>query len=414
MAMDASRLPWETLPVIKAGQGFKFLSGLRVVDLTTSVAGPYGTMLLSDFGAEVIKIERPEGDDARHWGPPFLNGEALWFSAVNRNKKSVVLDLQTAEGKKHMLSLVQTADVFITNQPLDVQRKLGLGYEQLRAVREDLIYVSITGFGLTGERAELSCYDLIAEGYSGIMDITGSSDAPPQKIGAPAADMLAGQDAAMAAMAALFERQRTGRGCNIEVSMLESMTRFLACRISSYLGSGEVPSRSGGTDSVIAIYQSFETADTPINIGIGSDAIWRRFWAVLGDPEYAAQPQFATNAMRRAARSEIVGRIQEFIRKHGSAHWLRLFATARVPAGPIYRVDDVVDDKALRERGMFFALHDEAAGRSVPQIGLGIRIDDRIAVPRTAPPLLGQHTREILDLLAKLQSDDNERRQNEG
>ena len=392
---DRPELPCDRLPVVPAGQGFGFLSGIRVVDLTTSVAGPYATMLLSDFGAEIIKVERPEGDDARAWGPPFLNGQALWFAAVNRNKKSVVLDLSGDPGRAALMALIGSADVFVTNQPPDVQRKLGLDYDSLRAEREELVFISITGFGLTGERAELTCYDLIAEGYSGIMDITGAADSAPQKIGAPAADMLAGQDAAMAAMGALFDRQRTGKGRKIDISLVESMTRFLSPRISSYLGSGEVPARSGGTDSVIAIYQPFDTADQPLNLGIGSNAIWARFWKVLGDPDYAKRPEFASNADRRVHRAEIVAHIQSILLGKTRQEWLDIFATARVPAGPINRVDEVASDAELQRRRLFFNLQD-ASGRVSPQIGLGIRIDDMPCIPRSVPPSLGEHTAEVL------------------
>jgi crotonobetainyl-CoA:carnitine CoA-transferase CaiB-like acyl-CoA transferase len=391
-------LPCHDLPMVAPGQSFNFLSGIRVVDLTTSVAGPYATMLLSDFGAEVIKVERPEGDDARKWGPPFLDGQALWFTAMNRNKKSVVIDAQQAAGRSALLSLIGTADIYVTNQPPDVQRKLGLDYETLRELRTDLIFVSITGFGLTGERAELTCYDLIAEGYSGVMDLTGEEGGAPQKIGAPAADMLAGQDAAMSAMAALFNQQRTGRGCKIDVSLVESMTRFLTCRLSSYLGSGEVPRRSGGTDSVIAIYQPFETADFPINLGLGSDAIWRRFWEAVGDAAYGANPKFATNADRRLQRQAIVEQIQKILITKPRHEWLSLFAASRVPAGPINRVDEVAADRALMDRGLLFSLTD-GNGRVVPQVGLGIHADGRPSRPRSAPPYLGEHTAEVLDAL---------------
>jgi len=395
---SSKQLPYETLPVISVGNAFRLLSGITVVDLTTSVAGPYATMLLSDFGAEVIKVERPDGDDARAWGPPFLDEQALWFTAINRNKKSVTIDARTENGRAQLLRLVRSADVVVTNQPGDVQRKLKLDYESLRKEREDLIFVSISGFGLSGARSQLTCYDLIAEGYSGIMDITGEGESPPQKIGAPAADMLAGQDAAMATMAALFDRQRSGKGCKIDVSLVESMTRFLSCRISSYLGSGEIPRRTGGTDSVIAIYQSFETADRPINLGLGSDAIWTRFWQVMGDPHYGTRAEFATNADRRSARGDIVKRIQKILKTKGRKTWLDLFAAARIPAGPINRVDEVAMDKALQDRGLFFSLKD-AFGRIVPQVGLGIHIDDAWCVPRSAPPRLGEHTADVLEEL---------------
>jgi len=377
------------------GNAFGFLGGTRVVDLTTSVAGPYATMLLADFGAEIIKVERPEGDDARHWGPPFYDGQALWFTAINRNKKSVVLDLRSSQGRADLLALIRSADVVVTNHPPDVQEKLRLGYDDLVKENPGLIFTSITGFGMEGARAHLTCYDLIAEGYSGIMDITGEAQSGPQKIGAPAADMLAGQDAAMATMAALVDRMQTGRGHRIDVSLVESMTRFLSCRILPYLGAGEVPARSGGKDSVIAIYQSFETADLPLNLGLGSDAIWARFWTAVGDPAYARRPEFHNNSARREHRNEIVDHIQVVLRRKTRAEWLVIFAAARVPAGPINRVDEVVNDEEFQRRGLFFAVQD-ASGRVAPQVGLGIHIDGSVCVPRSLPPKLGEHTIEVI------------------
>lgn len=391
---DRSAAPWQDLPVREPGRGFAFLSGYTVLDLTTSVAGPYATMLLSDFGAEVVKVERPTGDDARHWGPPFLAGQSLWFTAVNRNKKSVVLDLRNGDDYRRFTELLTKADVLVCNQPLTVQRKLNIDYDTLKQIKQDLIFVSITGFGLHGERAAFTCYDLIAEGYSGIMDLTGTADSPPQKIGAPAADMLAGQDAAMTAIVALLERERQGHGTKIDISMVESMTRFLSCQISSYLGGGGVPRRSGATDSVIAVYQSFNTADKPITLGLGSDATWSRFWAAVGNPAYALQEQFANNTQRRKHRAQIVDDIQAILLQHTRAHWLKVFADQRVPSGPINRVDEIVHDLSLQERGLFFTLKEH--GQFIPQIGLGIHVNDQTATPRSGPPILGQHTKEII------------------
>jgi len=394
-AVTSGELPFHRLPIVENAQGFTLLSGIKVLDLTSSVAGPYATMLLSDFGAEIVKVEKPGGDDARSWGPPFLDGQSLWFTSVNRNKKSVALDVTNADDRRLLDTLIADADVVVTNQPPLVQKKLRLDYASISTVKPDVVFVSITGFGLTGTRANLTCYDLIAEGYSGIMDITGAADSEPQKIGAPAADMLAGQDAAMAAIAALYERRESGKGRLIDVSLVESMVRFLACRASAYLGSGEVPVRSGGTDSVIAIYQPFQTADLPITLGIGSDGIWRRFWQEVGQPEVGELARYATNQLRRQHRSEIVERIQSIMLGEGRASWLQRFARARVPAGPIYRMDEVTLDEALIERGLFFALSGED-GTLIPQIGLGIQIDGEPARPRFAPPKFGQHSETLL------------------
>ncbi|WP_375457880.1 CaiB/BaiF CoA transferase family protein [uncultured Enterovirga sp.] len=385
--------PGHRLP-LPAGQPFGFLAGVKVLDLTTSIAGPYAAMLLGDFGADVVKIERKQGDDARGWGPPFLDGESLWFLAVNRNKRSVALDYADGPGAAALRELIAQADVVLVNQPPRVARKLGIGPDQVKVLREDVVYVSITGFGLDGTRADWTCYDLIAEGYSGVMDVTGSPDGAAQKVGAPAADMLAGHDAAMAAIAALFGRMQTGKGAVIGVSLVESMTRFLSCRIVPYLGSGEVPSRSGGTDSVIAVYQAFDTADLPITLGLGSDNLWRRFWEALGEPERASAAGTASNADRRARRAEIVADIQERLLRKPRAHWLDLFQAARIPAGPINRVDEVAADEELIARGMFFRL--EEPGRIVPQVGTGFTVDGAPNRPRRMPPLLGAHTDEVL------------------
>jgi crotonobetainyl-CoA:carnitine CoA-transferase CaiB-like acyl-CoA transferase len=360
-------------------------------------------MLLADMGAEVLKIERPiGGDDARAWGPPFLDDESLWFLSVNRNKKSVALDYSKPEGLAILKRLISLADVVVVNLPPRVARKLKVDAETLRSLRHELIYASITGFGLKGERADWTCYDLIAEGYSGIMDLTGAANGEPQKIGAPAADMLAGQDAAFAVVCSLFERHRTGTGRLIDISLVDSMTRFLACRIVPYLGSDDIPTRSGGKDSVIAVYQSFETSDYPITLGLGNDGIWQRFWDAVGRSNVASLRGMATNADRRERRGDIIAIIAEILRQRPRSHWLAKFRQARVPAGPINSVDKVATDRALLERGMFYQA--ATPGRSpVPQVGTGILVDGASNSPRLMPPRLGDHTDEVLQELLGIQ-----------
>lgn len=387
----------DALPLMACGQGADLLAGVTVLDLTTSVAGPYATMLLGDLGARVIKLERPQGDDARAWGPPFLEGESLWFLAVNRNKESLVLDQTKAEGRALFEALLAKADVLVTNQPPQVQRKLATDYTSLSALKPDLIFTALTGFGLSGARAERACYDLIAEGYSGVMDLTGAAESGPQKVGTPAADLLAGQDAAMASIAALFAKERSGQGRLIDIALVESMTRFMACRILPYLGSGELPGRSGGTDSVIAIYQTFGTADEPLTLGLGSDAIWKRFWQAVGQPARAEAEGEGSNAERRAKRADLVAEIQEVLLEQGRDSWLERFAAARVPAGPINRLDETISDAALLERGLFYRL--ERGATQLPQVGLGIHLDGAAVAPRLPPPGLGEHTELLLQEL---------------
>jgi crotonobetainyl-CoA:carnitine CoA-transferase CaiB-like acyl-CoA transferase len=291
----------DSLPAPAAPPALTLLAGVTVVDLTTSIAGPYATMLLGDMGARVIKVERPgAGDDCRAWGPPWLDGESLWFASVNRNKESVTLDYSNAAGRKVLHDMVRKADVVIVNLVGRVQQKLGIDYAALKAIKPDLVFVSLTGFGLTGARKDFPCYDLIAEGYSGVMDLTGEAESPPQKVGTPAADLISGMDAAMATLAALFERAKSGKGHQIDIAMVDSMTRFMSPRIVPYLGTGEVPKRTGAKDSVIAVYQAFDTQDKPLTLGLGNDAIWKRFWQAVGQAEEAkmrAMPATRTGAL---------------------------------------------------------------------------------------------------------------------
>lgn len=386
---------FDFLPSSSPDSGLRLLEDVTVIDLTTSVAGPYATQLLADMGAGVIKIEKKlGGDDSRAWGPPFLRGDSLWHMSVNRNKQSVMLDINCEEGRAVLHGLLAKADVLVVNLGTRVQQKLGIDFNQLSEKYPRLIHVSLTGFGLLGNRGDLPCYDLIAEGYSGVMDMTGEPENGPQKIGTPAADLLAGQDAAMAALAALYERQRTGRGKQIDISMVRSMTRFMAPRIVPLLGSGDVMRRSGGRDSVIAIYQVFETADHPITLGLGNDAIWGRFWKAVGDSAFGANPSYVTNAARRGRREEIVERIAAILRGKGRDNWLALFTKERIPSGPINSLDEVVRDPHLLEEGFFYAA-DTDCGR-VPQVGLGIAFDGKLAVHRMPPPTLGQHTQSVL------------------
>jgi len=390
------------LPTLTCGQGFDLLSDVTVLDLTTSIAGPYGTMQLADWGARVIKVERPgTGDDTRHWGPPFLENESLWFLSVNRNKQSVTLDYSGARGYAVLLALLRKVDVVVTNQVPRVQTKLKTDYASLSAEKPDLIFVALTGFGLSGERKELVCYDLIAEGHSGIMDVTGEAENDPQKVGTPAADMLAGMDTAFATVAALYDRQRTGKGRKIDVTLTESMTRFLTSRIVSYMGSGEVPNRSGAKDSVLAIYQTFHAADASVTLAVGNDALWQRFCQAVSRPDLAEDVRYKTNADRRLHRKALVEEIQTILSVEPRSHWLEVFAEHKVPAGPINRLDEVVGDQALLDRGLFYQI--ERDGKPpVPQVNSGTHVDERYNVPRSLPPALGANNEAVLREVAGL------------
>ena len=384
------------LPLADKRARLNALNGIKVLDLSTSVAGPYGCQLLADFGAEVVKIEKPNGgDDSRAWGPPFLDGQSLWYLSVNRNKSSVVIDMTSEQGQALLHRLAKEADILVTNFLPKLQTKLKVDYNTLKQVNPKLIHMSLTGFGLEGERSSFPCYDLIAEGYSGVMDMTGEADQEPQKVGTPAADLLAGMDLALAAMAAVIQRHQDGKGHSVDIAMIDSMTRFMAPRLSSYLGSGILPRRDGAKDSVIAIYQVFQTADEPITLGLGNDAIWKRFWNALENDSFITDPKYASNTDRRTYRKELVQEIQKRLLNKPRTHWLELFQSSGIPAGPINRLDQISSDPEMHRRGMFYEV--ERDGRRIPQVGLGIQIDRETSFCEQPPPRLAEDTQAILE-----------------
>ena len=316
------------------------------------------------------------------------------FLSVNRNKKSLTLDYSNDVGRAVLHDLVKKSDVVLVNLTDRVQKKLGVDYASLSAIKNDIVHLSLSGFGLTGERKDFPCYDLIAEGYSAVMDLTGEADSPPQKVGTPAADLIAGMDAAYATVAALFDRLRSGKGHQIDISMIDSMTRFMSPRIVPYLGSGLLPQRSGAKDSVISIYQTFDTEDRPLTLGLGNDGIFKRFWQAVGLPAVGEEARYATNALRCEHRSELVQQIQTVLKQKPRDFWLKLFVAHKVPAGPVNNAAEVASDAQLLERGLIYKAPNE--GQGIPQVGLGIGIDQSCATYRQAPPQLGEHNEQIL------------------
>ena len=374
--------------------GTKPLDGVRVVDISSSYAAPTTSMYLADMGADVIKIEPLRGDDARGWGPPFLNGEAAWFLSVNRNKRSLCLDIRTKPGQEVLFRLLETADVFIENLNPAKLEKHGLGLPHLRDRFPRLVICAFSGFGLDGPDAALPGYDLIAQARSGIMSVTGA-DGIPQRVSTALSDVAAGTVGAFAVAAALVRQQRTGAGEIVDISLLEADLAFMSPRIASFLAGDAEPRPCSGTDSVVAIYQSMRTADRPIVVAIGNDGHWRRACQALGLDHLAERDDLATNAGRRAKRHEVVDAFQERFAALPSADALKLMHEAGVPSAPINTLSEVVADPQVRARGALVEYEHPVAG-VFRGVGWPWKLgseDDRS--PRPAP-LRGQHGREIL------------------
>ncbi|MGW4591979.1 CaiB/BaiF CoA transferase family protein [Amycolatopsis thermoflava] len=327
------------------------LAGVRVVDMTTSYAGPTAAMYLADLGATVIKVERPgHGDDARGWGPPFVNGASAWFASANRNKKSIVLDLRSERGHEVLLRLLDTADVFLQNMNPAKLRRLGIDGESLRSRNPGLVYCAMSGFGLDGPDSDLPGYDLVAQARSGLMSVTGEPGRPPQRVSTALSDIATGMAAAIAVNAALVRQRATGRGDLIDVCLLETDLALMAPRIAAYVAGEPEPAPSGGTDSVLAVYQQFEAADRGLVVAIGNDGMWQRFCAAVGLPGLAADPELADNAGRRLHRERITAEVAAVLSTRPAADWLQVLGAAGIPVSLVQTLSEVVKDPQVISR----------------------------------------------------------------
>jgi crotonobetainyl-CoA:carnitine CoA-transferase CaiB-like acyl-CoA transferase len=389
------------------------LSHIRVLDLSRVLAGPWASQNLGDLGAEVIKIERPgSGDDTRGWGPPWLKDaagndthESAYYLSVNRNKKSVTVDISKPEGQVLVRELAAKCEVLIENYKVGALKRYGLDYESLRAVNPSLVYCSVTGFGQDGPYAPRPGYDFIFQGMGGLMSITGERDgqpgAGPQKVGIAITDVLTGMYATVAILAALMHRERTGEGQYIDAALLDTIVAFCANQAVSYFVSGRIPVRWGNAHPQVVPYEVFPTADGHIILAVGNDGQFERFCRAAGCAELAEEPRFRTMSQRIIHRAELIPIIQELMRTRSKREWIELLEAANVPCGPINNMKEVFEDPQVRHRGLRVDMP-HPAGSPAPVVASPLRLSKTPVEYRIAPPLLGAHTKEVLkDLLGK-------------
>ena len=373
------------------------LEGIRVVDLTEALAGPYCTMILGDLGADVIKIERPGvGDQSRRWGPPFVGSESAYYLSINRNKRSVTIDIKSSEGQTSLLGLLDRADVFVCNvRRLESLREAGLDPEALRARNPRLVYCSITAYGSSGPSAGRGGYDVVAQGEAGLMAVTGEVDGEPVRWPVAIADLSSGLWSATAILAALHARERTGRGQLIDQSLLEAQLSWAPVMAAQLLASGRSPQRLGNRHANIVPYEVFRARDKHVIVAVGTEAHWRRFCEAVGlGAGVQDDPRFATNSERLAHRAELAALLQATFAREDAAHWLERLRAEDVPCGPVNRLDEALDDPQVRHRGMVVAF-DHPMG-AVRVLGSPVRLSDTPVSYRRRPPLLGEHTEEVL------------------
>jgi glutaryl-CoA transferase len=372
------------------------LDGVRVLDLTRALAGPYCSMFLGDFGAEVVKVEQPQvGDDSRGWGPPFVEKESAYFLSINRNKKSITIDMKTAEGIELVRRLAGAADVLIENFRPGIMERFGLGDPDLRALNPRLIYASLSGFGADGPMKDWPGYDLVIQAYGGFMSITGQRNGEPTKVAVAIIDIVAGLMLGKAIMAALFARERSGFGQKIDTSLLEAEVACLIPYGSDYLATGKVPGRWGNAHPNIVPYQTFNTLDGYMVVGAASEGNWQRLCQAIEKPELARDPRFASNAQRVAHREELIAILQDVFRQRDTASWIKLLGDAGLPCGPVNTIDRVFKDPQVLHRNMLLEVDHPTAG-TVRMAGMPVKFSATPASLRLPPPLLGQHSAEVL------------------
>ena len=394
----------------------KSLGHIRVLDLTRVLAGPWCAQNLADLGADVIKIERPgAGDDTRHWGPPYLRDadghdttEAAYYLAANRGKRSVTVDIASAEGQDIIRALARQSDVVLENYKVGQLKKYGLDYESLKKEKPDIVYCSITGFGQDGPYAQRAGYDFIIQGMGGFMSITGERDdlpgGGPQKAGVAISDLMTGMYSTIAVMAALAHRDRTGEGQYIDMALLDVQVAMLANMNTNYLASEQAPKRWGNAHPNIVPYQTFATSDGHIIVAVGNDGQFRKFVEAGGHPEFALDERFATNPMRVRHRDTLVPLLAEMVKTKTKQQWIDALEAAGVPCGPINNLDEVFENPQVQARGMRVDLP-HPTGATVKLVGSPMKMSATPPAYDMPPPLLGQHTEEVLgELLGK--SDD--------
>jgi crotonobetainyl-CoA:carnitine CoA-transferase CaiB-like acyl-CoA transferase len=354
-------------------------------------------MKLGDMGAEVIKVEQPgKGDETRAWGPPFVGGESAYFLSVNRNKRSLTLNLKSAEGKEVLRKLIRKCDVLVENFRAGVMESLGFGYAAVRKISPKLVYCSISGYGQTSTRSHRPSYDLIVQGESGLMDVTGFPDGPPVKAGISLADVNAGNMAFEGILLALLHRQKTGKGEHVDISLLDGLVSLFAYQSQIALSSKRDVTRKGNRHPTITPYETYASKDGYINVAVGSEAAWKSYCAACGRNELAADPRFSTNALRVKNRPALERILVPVMKSRRTAEWLRRFARADVPAGKINSMRDALRLGALRERKMLAPARHPASG-PITMVGNPIRLAGSRPGNCSPPPLLGQHTRQILE-----------------
>ena len=393
------------------------LSGVRVLDMSRVLAGPWAGQIFADLGAEVIKVERPgKGDDTRAWGPPFLKdsrgvetSESAYFMSTNRGKKSITLDIAMPEGQKVARDLAGMSDVLLENYKVGDLRRYGLDYESLSSVNPRLIYCSITGFGQTGPYRDRAGYDFMIQGMGGLMSMTGERDdlpgGGPQKVGVAVADLMTGMYSTVGVLSALYERASSGRGQHIDMALLDTQIAWLANQNTNYLIGDQIPRRVGNAHPNIVPYQSFPTTDGDLILAIGNDTQYARFCEAAGIPELIHDARFKNNAARVAHRDACTAAIAVAVRKKTTAEWIALLEPLGIPCGPIYRLDQVFSHPQVQHRALEVTVPHPLAG-SVPLVANPIKFSRTPQHYDTPPPLLGQHTSEVLrDLLGKTEAE---------
>ncbi len=371
------------------------LNGIRVLDLSRVLAGPYCTMLLGDLGADVIKVESPEGDETRSWGPPFAEGQSAYYLCINRNKRSIAVDFKTEAGRRIIRELIKRSDVLVENFRPGTLTRFSLDFESASAINPNLIYCSLTGFGQTGPLRDKPGYDFMIQAMGGLMSITGEPDREPMKVGVAVADLFAGQNAVIAILAALQARTQTGRGQHLDISLFDSQVGMLANVASNYLISGNLPMRYGNAHANIVPYQSFQASDDWFVVAVGNDKQFEKLCGVIGTLELGSDARFALNSERVKNRDDLLSILKSIFLTRTVGEWLTVLEAASIPCGPINTLDKVFAMPQVRAREMLIEMDHSTIGK-LPLVGSPLKFSATPVDYKLPPPRLGEHTEQIL------------------